>query len=340
VPVAIDFPHRLAGHCASGAFRDLLEFRGYRHRGEALSEAMVFGLGAGLDLLLLVNPGPRTPFYLGGRAPMFEESLMRRIGGSVFRRSETDNDAAWTWVRAKLDRGEPVAMVGDCQKLEYLKTRTSMPLHVIVATGYDDTHALIADNDRAEIQRCSHESLRAARSATGFPLPAMNVTFEIEWPEKLPPLDALVHAAIAETLHWFDEPHGPPAAIFGADKFGVVAIDRLEAMAREWIESRPAQSAAHAMLLWIAIEKAGTGGGLFRQLWAGFLREANEIVPSPALAAARDHYTQLAAEWTALGVSCGNGRFDGAAERLLGLVKGERDGLAALREIGGRSSSL
>jgi hypothetical protein len=333
VAVALDFPHRLAGHCASGAFRDLFEFRGYRHRGEPLSEAMIFGLGAGLDLLLLANPAPRTPFYLGGRAPMLEESLLRRIGGSLVRRSETDDDAAWAWVREKLDRGEPVPMVGDCQKLEYLKARTSMPLHVIVATGYDETHALIADNDRATIQRCSHESLRAARSATGFPLPAMNVTFEIDWPARLPPLDALVIDAIRETLHWFDEPHGAPAAIFGADKFGSWAIDRLEALARGWIATPPAQPAVHALLLWIAIEKAGTGGGFFRRLWADFLREAYDIVPSAALAAARDHYVELAAAWSSLGQQCGSGRWEGAPSRVLELVAREREGLARTRDV-------
>ena len=59
--VSLPVPHRLAGHCASGAFRDLFEFRGYAHRGAPLSEAMVFGLGAGLDVLVLIEPSLRVP---------------------------------------------------------------------------------------------------------------------------------------------------------------------------------------------------------------------------------------------------------------------------------------
>lgn len=331
--VAIEYPHRLAGHCASGAFRDLFEYRGYLDDGRPLSEAMIFGLGAGLDLMFLPQPAPRMPFYLGGRGPRFEESLIARIGGSITRRSEPDSDAAWAWVRDKLDRGEPVPMVGDCQKLEYLHTRTSMPQHVIVATGYDDTHALIADNDREQIQRCSLASLREARAATGFPLPAMNVTFEIDWPAAIPALDALILPAIAETVRWMRHPDGIPVMLFGRHSFGLAAMERLAHAARSWLSQGVAQPTAHATMLWIAIEKGGTGGGLFRRLYRDFLAEAHDRVPSLALARARDHYAQLERDWTAVGRTCGAGRFDGVARQIIDLVEAEREGVERLAEI-------
>jgi hypothetical protein len=208
-----------------------------------------------------------------------------------------------------------------------------MPLHVIVATGYDDTHALIADNDRAEIQRCSLASLREARSAGGFPLPAMNVTFEIEWPASLPPLEALVLDAMAETARWLHDPSGIPAQIFGRESFGLPAMNRLEAAAHAWKREPPRDAALHAMMLWIGIEKGGTGGGLFRRLWRDFLREAYDLTPNPALAMARDHYAQLADAWTSLGISCGTGRFEGAPDKLLDLVTREREGAAMLARI-------
>jgi len=46
--VQIELPHRRAGHCGSGALRDLLEFHRLSWSDRPLSEGMVFGLGAGL----------------------------------------------------------------------------------------------------------------------------------------------------------------------------------------------------------------------------------------------------------------------------------------------------
>jgi hypothetical protein len=218
-------------------------------------------------------------------------------------------------------------MVGDCQKLDYLKTRASMPLHVIVATGYDDTHALIADNDRETIQRCSHASLRAARSASGFPLPAMNVTFEIDWPATIPPLASMIAPALRDTVRWMHAPHGAPAAIFGAETFGLAALDRFEQELTAWRAGPPREA---AMLLWIAIEKGGTGGGLFRRLFRDFLGEANALVPSPALAAAHAHYAALAEDWTSVGTTCGSGTLGDSVERLIAIVRREREGVGLL----------
>ncbi|MEI8256672.1 MAG: DUF4872 domain-containing protein, partial [Deltaproteobacteria bacterium] len=226
---------------------------------------------------------------------------------------------------------------GDCQKLEYLRTRSSMPQHVIVATGYDDTHALIADNDRAEIQRCSLGSLRDARSASGFPLPAMNVTFEIDWPAKIPPVEDMIVPAIAEVVRWMHDPGGVPAAFFGRKAFGLPAMSELEHAARTWLRDGIAQPAVHAMLLWIAVEKGGTGGGLFRRLYSGFLAEAHDLLPGPALARARDHYARLDRDWTAVGRTCGAGRLDGVPGQIIDLVAAEREGVELLAEFTARA---
>jgi hypothetical protein len=337
---AIDYPHRLAGHCASGAFRDLFEFRGYRHEGRPLSEAMVFGLGAGLDVMYVPRPSRRLPFYLGGRAAGFEEALLARVGGALERRAEPDEAAAWAWVQQKLDRGEPVPMVGDCAQLEYLRTRTSMPLHVIVVVGYDATHALVADNDRAEIQRCSHASLRTARNARGFPLPAMNVTFEVTWPEALPPLDTLVRPAIAQVARAMRAPEGAATELFGHGAFGVPALERLEADAVAWQREVPHDAAERAQHLWIAIEKAGTGGGFFRRLYRDFLAEAQALAPSAALEVARGHYAALADGWSALGArALEGGAFDALAGELVRLARAEREGVALLERVAGETEA-
>jgi hypothetical protein len=330
--VAIAYPHRLAGHCASGAFRDLFEYRGYRHRGAAVSEAMVFGLASGLDVIYIPDPAPRVPFYLGGRGAELEESLLARVGGALERHAEPDDDAAWAELRARLDAGEPVALVADCQKLDYLRTRTSMPLHVVVVVGYDATHVLVADNDRDAIQRCALDSLREARRARGFPMPAMNVTFRVRWPDALPPLATLVRPAIAQAVAVMREPGGIGVRLFGPEAFGLAALARLEHDAATW-NATGRDAAVPAMLLWIATEKGGTGGGFFRRLWRDFLVEAHALAPSPALAAARDHYAAVADGWSEVGALAAAGSFAGVPTRVVALARAEREGVALLARV-------
>lgn len=51
--VLIDpYPHRMAGHCGSGALRDLLDWAGLGW-GDPPSEALVFGLGGALSFLYM-----------------------------------------------------------------------------------------------------------------------------------------------------------------------------------------------------------------------------------------------------------------------------------------------
>jgi hypothetical protein len=155
----------------------------------------------------------------------------------------------------------------------------------------------------------------------------MNVTFEITWPASLPPLETLVGDALRESVAWMRAPHGAPAAIFGAETFGLSAMERFERTVREW-QSAPLRD--DAALLWIAIEKGGTGGGFFRRLYRDFLAEARALRPSPALATAHLHYAALADDWTALGTQCGTGSLGDSLQRLTTLIQREREGVALL----------
>lgn len=62
-----DYRHRLAGHCGSGALRDLLEWAGLRYGSVPLGEGEVFGLGSELGFSYLRSHGLNHPVYLVGR---------------------------------------------------------------------------------------------------------------------------------------------------------------------------------------------------------------------------------------------------------------------------------
>jgi len=75
------FPHQRAGHCGSGALRDLLEHRGLDFGRGPLSEGAVFGLGGGVGFLYMEDiPAAGTPIYLVGRTADLEREIAPHLG--------------------------------------------------------------------------------------------------------------------------------------------------------------------------------------------------------------------------------------------------------------------
>lgn len=72
------YPHRMAGHCGSGALRDLLEWAGLAWGGEAAAEGLVFGLGGALHFSYMRVPGLTPPVYLVGRSTSMSPPLPTR----------------------------------------------------------------------------------------------------------------------------------------------------------------------------------------------------------------------------------------------------------------------
>src|SRR5207237_10227679 len=97
------FPHRRAGHCGSGALRDLLEHEGLDYGGGPLSEGAVFGFSGALGFLYVELPRMRPPVYLVGRTADLERDLPVHLGGAVDVRATDDPDEGWALVRERID---------------------------------------------------------------------------------------------------------------------------------------------------------------------------------------------------------------------------------------------
>ncbi|MEA2457805.1 MAG: hypothetical protein QOC95_777 [Thermoleophilaceae bacterium] len=313
------FPHRMAGHCGSGAFRDLLEFHELSWSGEPMSEAMVFGLGGGLGLFFYELPGMEPPIYMVGRNGALEQGICEHLGIGLDLRRTDDPDEAWQWLREELDAGRPTMVNADIRELDYLRVKLSNTMHDIVVTGYDldEGVALVADNDREEIQRCSLESLARARGSQGFPGPSHHATWVMRFPEALPDPRLAVETAVRLAAANMVSGAG---ALEGLEPGGGLAdVDRLAASYETWPERYGERLGAAVGGLWVFIVKAGTGGAMFRSLQAGFLRESAELLGDTRIAAAADVYEQLAAEWVALADAVAGGREDPARAHTAGL---------------------
>ncbi|AVH24658.1 MULTISPECIES: BtrH N-terminal domain-containing protein [Nocardia] len=299
------YPHLKGGHCGSGALRDLMSWAGLGWDGE-LSEGLVFTLGGALDFAYLRADAINPPIYLVGRGGDLEVDLLRRLGAKTELRQTEDPDLGWKWVRTELDSGRPVMVWADIAELPYLRVRLRMSRHDIVIVGYDDEarDAYIVDNDRDEIQTVSYDALARARASTGFPTPTRHATYIVDWPSDVPDLPSMAAAALEQSAATLK--HGGPSSIAapasnGVSGTGLDGVRRFAEDVSRWPDIFGNED-LEAVLRSLAafIEKAGTGGGLFRRLIAQGCVDLADYTRNPKVHAAARAARLAAQSWTRL----------------------------------------
>lgn len=267
----VTYPHRRGGHCGSGAMRDLMEWAGLGWDGPP-DEGLVFALSGALDLSYVRDADLMPPVYLVGRGGDLETDLPTRLGAEVSVHATDDPQEGWTWVRDAIREGRPALVWADIAELPYLRVRLQMSRHDIVVIGYDDELQLahVIDNDRDEVQLVPYSALARARSSQGFPVPTRHTYFDITWPDQLPDLVEIAQTAFAQAAAAMTTCTGPSIvterdSAVGAT--GLAAVDLFAADLAGWPDIVP-DDVLELVLQGLSafVEKAGTGGGLFRRL--------------------------------------------------------------------------
>jgi hypothetical protein len=301
---ARDFEPFIGQHCETVATGSLLKSAGIH-----LSEPMLFGLGEGLAFIIINLSTLPLPF-VGGRCKPFAltESLCRNLGLQCAASETTSKLKAWAALEAPLARGEPVGLQLDCFHLEYFSRPVHFAGHFVAAYGLDEREALLVDTaPQGSLQRTSRESLEKARFAKG-PMAAKARSWTIARPKRAPDLPAAVRKAIRANAKAYLAPPFKGASFLG--------IRKLADSLPHWQEqaANPARDLELAALL---MERAGTGGALFRNFYRDFLQEAAGLLGrSAALTEARQLFAQSASEWTAIAASIHDAR-TGRSEPLI-----------------------
>ncbi|MBT4518436.1 MAG: DUF4872 domain-containing protein [Halieaceae bacterium] len=292
-----------AGHCGSGAMRNLL----YHYCNLELDEGVVFGLGAGLDTVFFTAKGIDPPFMLFGRGASMEADLANTLGIDYRETAQPDNDLAWQEVREEVIAGRPTMLSGDIFYLDYRDFKIHFPGHRFVLLGFDDEReqVYVADRTDVEPQTCSMGALRLSRNSPEG-LSSWNTwgKFHSTVPRhSLPEACGLaLHMTVQRMLgldksqhHAMEEFQG------GLGNEVAVGLAGLRTFADQlplWSERDNA--ASHAQYVENAIIKFGTGGGFFRDHFAAFIRWAKvqrpDLVNSDTVGLAE----QAAAAWNDL----------------------------------------
>jgi hypothetical protein len=290
------FSHRSGVHCGSTALVDALAARGL-----TLSEPMAFGLGAGLGFYAFEAPGLSPSLLFQGRAAHLERIACEVLGVTAVERTADGPEAAWEGVRQALGRGLTPIVVTDLAELPYFRTRTRFGGHRIVLAGYDEGRgvALVADNERPELQEVPLEALDRARASVAppFGLPG-RPWLEVDVPSPPRALPSAIREALRRQAR--------DMLLDGDGVAGVSALERFAAELPGWPDriGSEADRAFTFRYAYQVIETRGTGGGLFRLLYARFLREAEVAVPGLAGLGLPARVDDLAARWSRLAGLC------------------------------------
>jgi hypothetical protein len=286
------FQHRPGVHCGSTALSDAL-----RVGGLDLSEHMVFGLGAGLGFYYLTGPSLNPTHTLFGRHLRLEQTVCEVLGARLTDRTEDDPGRAWDGAAQALERGVAPILITDLRHLPYAGTRTPFNWHSVVLAGYDPDRrvAFLADTEREGLCEVSFEDLEQARASDGPPFGYTGRHWmEVEAPSRPRPLaEAIADALHRQAREMLLETSGV-AGVAGLDRFA----EELPAWSRR--VSGEADRSWCFRFAYQVIERRGTGGGLFRALYARFLEEAERLVPSLARLGLSARMRELAERWTTL----------------------------------------
>jgi hypothetical protein len=299
-----NFQPFIGQHCETVATGTLLKSAGIH-----LTEPMLFGLGQGLAFIFIKLSSLPLPF-VGGRSKPFEltAAICRNLGLELTSSETASRQKAWAALEGPLARGDPVGLQLDCFHLEYFSRPIHFAGHFVAAYGLAATEVLLVDTaPQGSLQRTSRDSLEKARFAKG-PMAAKARSWTIARPKRAPDLPSAVRQAIRANAKTYLAPPFKGASYLG--------IQKLADSLPHWREQTAGpQDLELAALL---MERAGTGGALFRNLYRDFLQEAAELLgKSTALTEAHRLFAQSASEWTAIAASIDDSARSGANEPLL-----------------------
>jgi len=271
-------------HCETTATGTLL-----KHIGIELSEPMLFGIGEGLGFIYWKMKTMEYPF-LGGRikTDLLTQNIAHHLQLELIVKETSSKQKAWDGVKQLIDDGQPVGLKLDCYHLQYFSRPFHFAGHYATIYGYDDTYAYLVDTQQQGcLVKTSLESLAMARAEKG-PMASKNLYYTLQKTQQSYNLNKIILTAISNNAKTY---LNPPIT-----NIGYKGIFKAAKAIFEWFHSSKniEQEFRHTARL---MEKGGTGGALFRNLYRDFLKESYELLGLKPLNDAYEQFTEIANMW-------------------------------------------
>ena len=286
--MTVDFRHRQAAHCENGVTSNLLSYHGID-----VSEAMVFGIGAGLFFVYLpflkLNGVPVTSFRpLPG---LIFRRAAAQLGIAFYRKKFRSKEASMDALDRALEKNIPVGLQVGVFHLTYFPRpyRFHFNAHNIVVYGREGDRYLISDPVMEAPVSLSYHDLLRARWARGVMQPRGQMYYPIRFPASVDLVRPIVSGIKKNCRAMLDIP---------VPLVGVRGIRYLSRQVRQWPERLGDRRAALYLGQVVRMqEEIGTGGGGFRFIYAAFLQEAAGILKNPRLLEISQSLTACGDRW-------------------------------------------
>jgi hypothetical protein len=283
-------------HCETTATGSLLKSIGIE-----LSEPMLFGLGEGLGYIFWNMKMMDIPF-IGGRIKpdILTENICKNLNLQLETRETSSTKKAWQNVKDKIDNNIPVGLKLDSYYLEYFTNKIHFAGHYIAMYGYDDAYAYVVDTQQqGGLLKTTLENLKLARNEKG-PMSSRNLSYTIRRGDKGYDLNKAIKTAITNNAKDY---LNPPIK-----NIGYKGILKTSTEIKKWFKSSKSierDFKTTAMLM----EKAGTGGAIFRNFYRDFLKESYDILQTKDIFKAYEEFVDIANMWIEV-----SGLFDKAGD--------------------------
>ncbi|MGJ1386797.1 BtrH N-terminal domain-containing protein [Sphingobacterium spiritivorum] len=274
-------------HCETTATGTLL-----RQLDIDLSEPLLFGLGEGLGFIFWNMKSMTFPF-IGGRikTDLLTQNIAKNLNLELTVRETASVQKAWDKVKECLDSGKVVGLKMDCFHLQYFSRPFHFAGHYAAIYGYDDENAYLVDTQQQGGQvKTSLKSLELARAEKG-PMSSRNLYYTLQKTDQKFDLKTAITAAIRNNAADY---LNPPIT-----NIGYKGILKTSTEIVKWFKtSKDIQNEfkTSAMMM----EKAGTGGALFRNLYRDFLKESYGLLKIEKLNTAYESFSEIAELWTSI----------------------------------------
>lgn len=320
------FQPQLGVHCETTTLRNMIH-----HAGADISEAMLFGLGQGIDFQYwdAPDPGRSVPMLTGRIGPaQLSRNACVALGAELRESRSPDAESARAAAVRLLDAGHVVGVSVDIFYLDYFASRSHFAAHYIALYGLDESHAYVVDTDQqGGALTLPEESLRRARGSDEGFMPSPNLQMYVEQlPARLVDhTDAVlceqIWKAILPTAERMTTDRGP--------RFGLGALRRAASEIARWSDTLACADEADETVQGVGRfwRFAGTGGANFRKLYREFLLEARQRYDDPELGSLADGFGDIQQQW------------DQAIEMLMA-YRGADGGRRQLEDVAARLHSI
>jgi hypothetical protein len=203
----------------------------------------------------------------------------------------TSKEKAWNEVKQLLDNQIIVGLKLDCYYLEYFKNPFHFAGHYVAIYRYDNNYAYLIDTKQQGIKvKTSLESLSKARSAKGS-MSSKNLFYTISKSKNDFNIKDEILSAIRNNAK---EYINPPIA-----NIGYKGIEKTSKEIINWYNTSKNVEYEFKQTS-ILMEKAGTGGSLFRNLYRDFLKESYDILKMEKLNNGYRAFEEIALLWNSV----------------------------------------